>query len=46
MILVPMPEEVFARMVGAHMISDHMVIATASAESEKAAVPATSAEKK
>lgn len=34
--LAAMPEEVFARMVGDHMISDHMAVAATAAATEKA----------
>lgn len=42
--LAAMPEEVFASMVGAHMVNDHMgVTATATAETEKVEKPAIKA---
>lgn len=45
--LAPMPEDVFAQMVGAHMISDHMTVATAAAtEPEKVEAKTAAADKK
>lgn len=44
--LVQMPEDVFAKLVGAHMISDHMGVATAvKTEAEKPAATAAASEK-
>lgn len=47
--LVAVPEQVYAAMVGAHMIADHMVVPTAAAteaKSEKAMMKAASSDKK
>jgi len=45
--LAPMPEEVYARMVGQHMISDHMAVAsTAAATEPEAKIKTAEADKK